>query len=102
MDKETPAQAQEKQQALLLLRGQLSDKDNFLELQWGPATVKWLDPARLRELLSAHTGATYRALLHDLEDGDDSWQVRGLIRLFLQILSDEELTDKMEEWKANM
>ena len=96
MHKETPAIAQEKQQALLLLRGQLSDEDNFVVLQWGPAAVKWPDPARLKEVLSAHTGATYRALLHDLEDGKDSRQLRGLISFFLQILSYEELTDKME------
>ena len=91
--------AQEKQQALLLLQG----KDNCIVLKWGPASVDWPDPVRLKEALSGYTGATYEALLDNLPDDGTSQQVRGLIRLFLRLLKEDELMDEMEllEGRAN-
>ena len=100
-NEETPTLAQEKQDALLLLRRELSNEDNFVELQWGPASIKWPDPVKLRDALGTHTDVTYKALLHDLEDDDDSRQVRGLISFFLQILKEEELADSMEQLEGN-
>ena len=52
---------------------------------------------RFRDALGTYTDVTYKALLHDMEDGEDSQQVRGLLCFFLQILKEEEIADKMEE-----
>ena len=51
---------QERQAALTLLRGALADKDNFIELTWGPIEVNWPNPTKLRNVLSTHQEGTYR------------------------------------------
>ncbi|NQT95805.1 MAG: hypothetical protein HQ572_05085, partial [Candidatus Omnitrophica bacterium] len=72
------------------------NKDNFVELQWGATSIRWPDPVKFRDALGTYTDVTYKALLHDMEDGEDSQQVRGLLCYFLQILKEEETADKME------
>ena len=96
-DGESPTFAQEKQAALLLLRQELNNEDNFVKLLWGATSIKWPDPVRFRDALGTHTDVTYKALLRDMEDGEDSQQVRGLCSFFLQTLEEENTADKMEQ-----
>ena len=96
-NEESPPFAQEKQAALLLLRRELNNEDNFVQLLWGATTIKWPNPERFRDALGTHTDVTYKALLRDMEDGEDSQQVRGLCSFFLQSLEEEDTADKMEK-----
>ena len=96
-NEKSPTFAQEKQVALLLLRRELNNENNFVQLQRGATSIKWPDPVRFRDALGTYTDVTYKALLHDMEDGEDSQQVRSLLSFFLQILQEEETADKMEK-----
>ena len=95
MTEQSPT-AQEKQAALLLLRRELNKEDNFVQLLWGATSIKWPNPERLRDALGTHTDVTYKALLLDMGEGEDSQQERGLCGFFLRILEEENTADKME------
>ena len=92
----TPAFAQERQQALKLLRGSLQDKGNFIVLTWGSSEVHWPDPIKLKEALSSHTDATYKDVLEHLPPDESSQEVRAIIQFYFRILKDESVTDQME------
>ena len=98
MTEQSPT-AQEKQAALLLLRRELDKEDNFVQLLWGATSIKWPDPERFRDALGigTHTDVTYKALLREMEDGEDFQQVKGLCSFFLQILEEENTANKMEQ-----
>ena len=75
---DAPAYAQEKQEVLLLLRRELNKEDNYVQLLWGATSIKWPNPDRFRDALGTHTADLYRALLLDMEEGEDSQQERSL------------------------
>ena len=58
------------------LREELSREGNYVELLWGGTSIKWPDPDKFRSALSAHSDATYKALLLDMGEGKDSQLLR--------------------------
>ena len=91
---------EEKQAALQSLRAELNQEENYVELLWGGTSIKWPDPDKFRSALSAHSDATYKALLLDMEEGEDSQQERSLCGFFLRIVEEENTAEEMERMEG--
>ena len=95
MTEPTPT-GQEKQSCLELLRLELGKPGNFVELLWGGTPILWPNPSTLRDALGTHTDVTYKALLLDMGEDEDSQKERALCIFYLRILEEENTADEME------
>ena len=86
---------QEKQSCLELLRVELGNPGNFVELRWGGTPMLWPNPTTLRDALGTHTDVTYKALLLGMGEEVD-WKVKALCTFHLHQLEKENCADEME------